>query len=119
MRAILAISLAGWASLGIASAQPTNASAASNVDPTSTPVVPIGHGVNLGDFLEAPSEGAWSEGRHLQEADFLTIKQAGFSVIRVPICWAAHVSPAPDYTIDPVFLNRVDWVATQAKKKNL
>lgn len=118
MRAILAIFLAGWASLGIAGAQSTNASTASNVNQTSS-IVPIGHGVNLGDFLEAPSEGAWSDGRHLQEADFSTIKQAGFSVIRVPICWAAHVLPAPDYTIDPAFLNRVDWVVAQAKKNNL
>jgi endoglucanase len=114
---MLAIFLAGWAFLGIASAQLTNASSAPHVDPAGASVVPLGHGVNLGNMLEAPREGAW--GVTIQEAYFPIIRQAGFTVIRVPICWAAHVSPAPDYTIDPAFLSRVDWVVAQAKKNNL
>jgi len=117
MRALLAIFLAGGAFLAIASAQSTNASAASNVDPTSTSVVALGHGVNLGNMLEAPREGAW--GVTLQEAYFPIIRQAGLTVIRVPIRWAAHVSPAPDYKIDPAFFSRVDWVVAQAQKNDL
>lgn len=79
--------------------------------------VQLGHGVNLGNFLEAPNEGDW--GGKLQEDYFPTIKQAGFTVIRVPIRWSAHVSAAPDYTIDPAFLSRVDWVVEQAKRNDL
>ncbi len=78
-----------------------------------------GSGVNLGNFLEAPNEGAWSGGRLIQENDFAIIQQAGFTQIRVPIRWAAHVGPAPGYTIDPAFFNRVDWVVAQAEKNNL
>jgi endoglucanase len=83
----------------------------------TAPVPPLGHGVNLGNMLEAPREGAW--GVTMQEDYFPIIRQAGFTVVRVPIRWAAHVSPAPDYTIDPAFLARVDWVVAQAKKNGL
>lgn len=100
----------GWILLGMAGGQPTNTVAA--------PFASL-HGVNLGNFLEASSEGAWSGGRHLEESDFSIIKQAGFSLIRVPISWAAHVSAAPDFTIDPAFLARVDWVVAQAEKNGL
>ena len=83
----------------------------------TTSVIQLGHGVNLGNALEAPHEGAW--GVTLQEDYFPTIKQAGFTLVRVPIRWSAHVSPAPEYTIDPAFFSRVDWVVAQAEKNNL
>jgi endoglucanase len=37
----------------------------------------------------------------------------------VPICWSAHVGPAPTFTIDPAFLTRIDWVVAQAEKNGL
>jgi endoglucanase len=77
------------------------------------------HGINLGNFLEAPVEGGWSGGRLLQESDFANIRNAGFTLIRVPISWPAHIGPAPDYKIDPAFLARIDWVVAQAEKNNL
>jgi endoglucanase len=80
-------------------------------------VVPLGHGVNLGNMLEAPHEGEW--GVKVQEDYFPTIRAAGFTVVRVPIRWAAHVGSAPDFTIDPAFFNRIDWVVAQAEKNNL
>lgn len=77
----------------------------------------IGHGFNLGNCLEAPHEGAW--GVTLQESYFTAIHQAGFKSVRVPINWAAHVGPGPDYAIDPAFLARVDWVVQQAEAQHL
>jgi endoglucanase len=77
------------------------------------------HGLNLGNYLEAPHEGDWNGGRLLQESDFALIHNAGFGLIRVPISWAAHVGPAPDYTIDPAFMSRIDWVVAQAEKNGL
>jgi len=115
MRILLATVLTGWALLGPAFAQPTNTSVPEYASLGETSLGNF-HGVNLGNFLEAPSEGAWSNGRLLEETDFSTIKQAGFTIIRVPIRWAAHVGSAPDYAIDPAFLNRVDWVVAQAEK---
>jgi endoglucanase len=77
----------------------------------------LGHGINLGNFLESPKEGDW--GGVLKEEDFSIIKQAGFVTVRVPIRWSSHVATAAPYTIDPVFLSRVDWVVVQAKKNGL
>ena len=110
MKALLGIFLIVFFSL-TARAQ-TNAS--------STPVAlapALGHGVNLGNMLEAPREGEW--GVSVLEDYFPTIRSEGFTLIRVPIRWAAHVSAAPDYTIDPAFFSRIDWVVAQAKKNNL
>jgi len=117
MRTLLATFLAGGSLLGLASAQSTNTSPAPVAPAPTGSVVQLGHGVNFGNFLEAPSEGAWGE--TFQEDYFPIIKQAGFGVVRVPIRWSAHVSAAPDDTIDPAFLSRVDWVVAQAEKNNL
>ena len=82
-------------------------------------LLPLGHGINLGNFLEAQQEGWWSNGRLLEESDFKLIHDAGFNLIRVPISWPEHIGPAPDYVIDPKFLARVDWVVAQAAKNQL
>ena len=66
---------------------------------------------------EAPREGAW--GQTLQKDYLPIIQQAGFTLIRIPIRWAAHAGPAPTYTIDPIFLARVDGLVAQAKQTNL
>ncbi len=89
-----------------------------------TGVPHVGRGINLGNFLEAPTEGAWSGGRTLQESDFTTIKQAGFTFVRVPICWSAHMGFALSGSdvgsgLDANFLARVDWVVAQAEKNGL
>ncbi|MFX1534636.1 MAG: glycoside hydrolase family 5 protein [Promethearchaeota archaeon] len=73
---------------------------------------PLFRGVNLGDALDAPQEGAW--GVVLQEEYFQLIKDAGFNLIRIPIRWSAHAEKDPPYTIDEVFLERVDWAVNQS-----
>jgi len=77
----------------------------------------LGRGINLGNALEAPKEGAW--GVTLQERYFDAIEKAGFTTIRVPIRWSAHAAAAEPYAIDPVFLARVDWVVAQAEAHHL
>ncbi len=111
MRAIIAILFTIWILSGIADGQTTNLAAANAVSPSAL------HGVNLGNMLEAPKEGEW--GMTVQEDYFPTIKAAGFTLVRVPIRWAAHVGPGPDYMIDPAFFARVDWVVAQAEKNGL
>ena len=46
----------------------------------------LGRGVNLGNALEAPSEGSW--GLYLKEEYFKDIAEAGFDSVRVPIRWS-------------------------------
>jgi endoglucanase len=119
MRTFLTTLLASCALLELASAQSTNITPVPDAQYASFGTAPLVslHGVNLGNMLEAPREGAW--GATIQEDYFPTIRQAGFALVRVPIRWAAHVSAAPDYTIDPAFFSRVDWVVAQAEKNNL
>ncbi|MCG8373010.1 MAG: glycoside hydrolase family 5 protein [Balneolales bacterium] len=79
--------------------------------------IALGRGINLGNALEAPTEGEW--GVVLQEDWFTYIKNAGFSSVRIPIRWSAHTSDGPDYTIDSIFFERVDWAIEQALANDL
>ena len=74
-------------------------------------------GVNFGNMLEAPKEGAW--GVTLKESYFATVAQAGFKTVRIPIRWSARAALEAPYTIDPVFFARVDRAVEAGKKKNL
>src|SRR5215470_807883 len=67
----------------------------------------LGRGMNLGNALEAPKEGAW--GVILQPGYFRAIREAGFDTVRLPVCWSAHALPDAPYTIDAAFAERVDW----------
>jgi endoglucanase len=77
----------------------------------------LGRGVNLGNALEAPVEGEW--GVMLEEGYFDLIKEAGFSMVRVPIRWSAHAAAESPYAINPALFERVDWVIEQATRRGL
>ncbi|HEY0944555.1 MAG TPA: cellulase family glycosylhydrolase, partial [Opitutaceae bacterium] len=69
-------------------------------------------GWNLGNTLDAtPNETAWGNPLATQEL-IQQIKAQGFKSIRIPVTWdtGGRVGPAPDYTIDPAFLDRVQQV---------
>ncbi|MDR3344391.1 MAG: glycoside hydrolase family 5 protein [Oscillospiraceae bacterium] len=92
-----------------------------------TPVIPdtpafafaaeLGVGWNMGNALEATIPGfAGAETETLWGSPKITkavvdkVKAAGFSTVRIPITWAPHLGPAPDYTIDAAWLDRVQEV---------
>lgn len=77
----------------------------------------LGRGINLGNALDAPSEGEW--GVTLQAEYFRLIEDAGFDSVRIPVRWSAHAATTVPYTIDPTFLGRVDWAVAQALSNNL
>tara|TARA_R110001583_G_scaffold52393_1_gene162789 strand:+ start:40236 stop:41399 length:1164 start_codon:yes stop_codon:yes gene_type:complete len=80
----------------------------------------LGRGLNLGNYLEAPIEGEWTDGRLLVEEDLQRIIDAGFKSVRIPVKWSAHTGVVAPYTIDSTFINRVKEVvgwATQAGLK--
>ena len=83
----------------------------------TTAPVEIGHGMNFGNFLEAPPGSGW--GRALTDNDFVLVKQAGFTTVRVPICWSGSLLNDGNFTIDPAFLAKIDWVVAEAKKYGL
>lgn len=72
----------------------------------------LDRGINLGNALDAPAEGEW--GVVLKEEYFKLIKEAGFDSVRIPVRWSNHALAEAPYTIDPVFLARVDWAVDTA-----
>src|SRR5262249_27218157 len=77
----------------------------------------LSRGVNFGNALEAPTEGAW--GMELKEEYFSAVKKAGFQHVRIPIKWSAHATAEPPHTIDHKFFERVDWAIEQALSRGL
>lgn len=73
--------------------------------------------MNIANALDAPYEGAW--GMKIKESYIEEIAMAGFNSVRLPICWTAHISGSPPYSIDPNFLNRVDEILGWCFKRNL
>lgn len=77
----------------------------------------LGRGINLGNRLDAPYEGAW--GAVLEEWQFDVIADGGFDSLRLPIRWSSHTTAQAPYTIDPAFFDRVDWAVGLALDRGL
>jgi endoglucanase len=77
----------------------------------------IGRAVNLGNALEAPNEGEW--GVTLKAEYFSLIKNVGFTAVRIPIRFSAHAAAEAPYTLDSLFLARVDWAVNNALDQGL
>jgi endoglucanase len=77
----------------------------------------LGRGINMGNALDGPSEGAW--GMKIEKDYFALMKQAGFQSVRIPVRWSAHAKTEAPYTIDATFLARVDEVVQQALDQQL
>ena len=75
------------------------------------------HGVNLGNWLEAPPGEDW--GVSIAQEDFQRIKAEGFDHVRIPMGWHHYVGPAPDFIISPQFFARADWAVTNALDNGL
>jgi endoglucanase len=80
--------------------------------------LPVGRCVNMGNHLEAPTEGAWG-GRKIADDDFQIIAKAGFNTVRIPVRWAAHASETAPYVIDKNFMARVQHVVGSARAAGL
>ena len=76
-------------------------------------------GWNLGNTLEATSaeglasETSWGNPKVTKEL-IDAVCEKGFDSIRIPITWGNHVSEAPNYTIDPAWMDRVEEVVNYA-----
>jgi len=77
----------------------------------------IGRGVNFGNMLEAPTEGAWG----LSVTDDFIEKAAAarFASVRLPVRWSNHASTEAPFAIDPVFIARVESVVDKLLAKGL
>jgi endoglucanase len=68
----------------------------------------MGLGINLGNTLEAPIEGAWAPAA--TEKDFDQFKAKGFTNVRIPVRWDNHTEQTPPYAVDEQFMSRVEQV---------
>lgn len=84
----------------------------------ATNSLPVGRCVNMGNHLEAPTEGAWG-GRKIADDDFRIIAKAGFNTIRLPVRWSTHAGNEPRYAIDPAYMKRVKQVVANARAAGL
>lgn len=81
------------------------------------PIPGFMRGINLGNGLDAPHEGAW--GVVLGERHFEMAAAAGLDHLRLPVRFSAHAEREAPYTVDPKFFARVDWAIQQALSRRL
>lgn len=83
----------------------------------------MGAGWNLGNTLEAnsngtPSETVWGNPK-ASSALMKLIKDSGFNTIRIPVSYLSKIGSAPDYKIDADWLARVKEVVDMALAEDL
>jgi len=87
------------------------------IEVASEPVPGFMRGINLGNALDAPREGAW--GVTLEEKHFEMAKAAGLDHIRLPVRFNSHAKNEAPYTIEEPFFERVDWALDRAAAHGL
>jgi endoglucanase len=64
-------------------------------------------GWNLGNSFDAPeSETAWGNPAPTLEL-MQAVAKSGFQLVRIPVTWAMHTGPGPEFQIDPAWLANV------------
>ena len=86
-------------------------------------VADMGAGWNLGNQLEAssngyPSETAWGQPT-VTQALIDKVKAAGFKTIRIPVSYLRNIGPGPNYAINSAWLNRVQQVVDYAYSRGM
>jgi len=69
----------------------------------------MGRGINLGNTMEPPTEGAWNNGP-VQEHYFDDYVAAGFSTVRIPVRWDQHLGRTSPFTVNAAWMDRVEQV---------
>ncbi len=77
----------------------------------------VGVGINLGNVLEAPREGAWAP--PAQERYFDDYVKAGFKTVRIPVRWDLHAGESPPYRIRGPFITRVEQIVDWSLARGL
>jgi len=78
----------------------------------------IKKGINMGNTLEPPLEGGWNN-PPAREYYFDLYRDAGFDMVRIPVRWDMHTSYEAPFTVDPVWMQRVEQVVDWALERDL
>ncbi|MEF3355909.1 cellulase family glycosylhydrolase [Paenibacillus sp. GYB006] len=117
----LSLAFALVLSLFSSTLSPTQADAAKgNKSKLQSYVNDMQPGWNLGNSLDAvgADEKAWGNPRITKEL-IQNIADEGYKSIRIPVTWDSHIGAAPDYTVEPAYLNRVQEVVQWALDEGL
>lgn len=107
-----------WLTMGFLACTPRPQALTLPEAPAVAPQIPgLSRGLNVGNALDAPSEGAWDV--TLSELHFRHAAEAGMDHIRLPIRWSGRAELHPPYTIEPEFFERVRWAVQQAHRYGL
>src|SRR4051794_36540521 len=117
LAAVLAVSASAPALMDKASAGTSAQSSAAQI------VADLGAGWNLGNQLEAssngtPSETAWGNPA-VSQALIDKVKAAGFKSIRIPVSYLNFIGSGPNYTINSAWLNRIQEVVNYAYNRGM
>ncbi|WP_220448271.1 cellulase family glycosylhydrolase [Nonomuraea diastatica] len=102
----------------------THASADTTAQQSASQIVAdMGAGWNLGNQLEAstdgyPSETAWGNPA-VTQALVDKVKAAGFNTIRIPVSYLRSIGSGPDYTINSSWLDRIQEVVNYAYNRGM
>lgn len=81
-------------------------------------VADMGAGCNLGNTFDSKCPGLEAEvcwgNPYTSKAHIDKLAARGFKTLRLPVTWNEHLGPAPSYTIDKAWLDRVETVANYA-----
>ena len=85
----------------------------------AAPIPGFMKGINLGNGLDAPTEGAW--GTLLSEKHFEMAAAAGFDHVRLPARFSTpeRTDAKAPFTVKDEFWKRVDWAIDQALSRKL
>lgn len=112
--ALLAALFAGVAAPGAKAAAADPSTSAPSKRSMQAVVEAMQPGWNLGNTLDATGddETSWGNPRVTKEL-IQTIAAQGYKSIRIPVTWDVHLGDAPNYQIEPAYLDRVqevvDW----------
>jgi aryl-phospho-beta-D-glucosidase BglC (GH1 family) len=116
---VIALLMAMFPSVGSAAASPKETKMQSYVSAMQP-------GWNLGNTFDsfntnAPNNGdETSWGNPLVTKEFIKeIRKQGFKSIRIPITWSGRMGGAPDYTINPAWMDRVQQVVDWSLQEGL
>jgi aryl-phospho-beta-D-glucosidase BglC (GH1 family) len=74
--------------------------------------------VGVGALAGHPHEGDWGDGP-LTDDLFDEIADAGFTAVRLPVRFSGYQDATAPYTIDPEFLDRVEWAVDGLTERGL
>lgn len=98
-----------WAAYPLTPAgTPPGASAAARAAATA-----LGNGINFGNMLEAPSEGAWGLKVEPEFIQLFGPPPALSAAVRLPVRWSNHASADASAVIDAAFMARVETIVNQ------